>query len=181
MGDAIGHYQEAAGRTEQMASALTAEEHRTAFVADKLVPHEALVALYGQNDPVSAFQWAEQAKSRALMDLLAAGVRPRLHIDDETDARQAERLQAVREELNWLYTRLTSGETHGEATGLAAGQDTWKKIEEREREATSLWRDLQGRHAEQLSLLRVAPLTPADVQAGLPRLISSSSMHGRSS
>ena len=165
---AIAHYQEAVGRTEQMASTLTAEEHRTAFVADKLLPYEALVALYGPNDPAAAFQWAEQAKSRALMDLLAAGVRPRLHIDDETDSRQAERLQAVREELNWLYTRLTSGETRGEALEPAAGPDTWSKIEEREREATSLWRDLQGRHAEQLSLMRVAPLAAKDIQVNLP-------------
>jgi hypothetical protein len=166
---AIQHYQKAASQTEQMASALTAEEHRTAFVADKLAPYEALVTLYGSENPAAAFQWAEQAKSRALVDLLAAGVRPRLHIHDEMDVQLAERLQAAREELNWLYTRLTSGETRGEATGLAAGPDTWKKIEEREREATSLWRDLQGRHAEQFSLMRVAPLTPADVQAGLPQ------------
>jgi tetratricopeptide (TPR) repeat protein len=164
---AIEHYQKAANQTEQMASALTAEEHRTAFVADKLAPYEALVILYGAQDPAAAFQWAEQAKSRALVDLLAAGVRPRLHITDAMDAGRAERLQTVREELNWLYTRLTSGETRGEASGIAAGADTWSKIEEREREATSLWRDLQGRHAEQLSLIRVAPLTPTDVQAQL--------------
>jgi CHAT domain-containing protein len=166
---AIEHYQKAASQTEQMASALTAEEHRTAFVADKLAPYEALVTLYGSENSAAAFQWAEQAKSRALVDLLAAGVRPRLHINDAMDASRAERLQAVREELNWLYTRLTRGAAPGEAGGPAAGADTWSKIEEREREATSLWRDLQGRHAEQLSLIRVAPLTPADVQANLPQ------------
>ncbi len=166
---AIEHYQKAANQTEQMASALTAEEYRTAFVADKLAPYEALVTLYGSNDSASAFQWAEQAKSRALVDLLAAGVRPRLHITDALDASRVERLQAVREELNWLYTRLTRGETPGESSGPAASGDTWSKIEEREREVTSLWRDLQGRHADQLSLMRVAPLTPADVQAKLPQ------------
>jgi len=166
---AVEHYQKAVSQTEQMASALTAEEHRTAFVADKLAPYEALVTLYGAQNPAAAFQWAEQAKSRALVDLLAAGVRPRIHISDAMDASRAERLQAVREELNWLYTRLTRGAAPGEAGGPAAGADTWAKIEEREREATSLWRDLQGRHAEQLSLIRVAPLTPADVQAKLPQ------------
>ena len=166
---AIEYYQKAASQTEQMASALTAEEHRTAFVADKLMPYEALVILYAPHDPISAFQWAEHAKSRALVDLLAAGVRPHLHINDAIDASRVERLQVVREELNWLYTRLTRGETPSESGGLAAGTDTWSKIEEREREATSLWRDLQGRHADQLSLMRVAPLTPADVQAKLPQ------------
>jgi tetratricopeptide (TPR) repeat protein len=165
---AIEYYQKAASQTEKMASALTAEEHRTAFVADKLAPYEALVTLYASYEPAAAFQWAEQAKSRALVDLLAAGVRPRLHIDDVVDASRVERLQAVREELNWFYTRLTRGETPGESGGPAAGADIWSKIEEREREVTSLWRDLQGRHAEQLSLMRVAPITPKDVQINLP-------------
>ncbi len=165
--DAIEQYQKAASQIEKMASTLTVDEHRTAFVADKLAPYEALVTLYGSESPSAAFQWAEQAKSRALVDLLAAGVRPHLHISDTTDASRAERLQTVREELNWLYTRLTRGESPGESGGPAAGVDTWSKIEECEREATSLWRDLQSRHAEQLSLIRVAPITPIDIQGNL--------------
>ncbi len=169
IGQAIEQYQKAIDQTEQMASALTAEEHRTAFVTDKLAPYEALVILHVANDPAAAFRWAEQAKSRALVDLLAAGVRPRLHINDTADAERLERLQVIREELNWLYTRLTRGETPGETGGLAAAADTWSKIEEREREATSLWRDLQARHADQLSLIRVESLTPIDIQPKLPQ------------
>ena len=165
---AIEHYGSAASQIEQLTAGLAAEEHRTAFVADKLAPYEALVTLYAAEDPAAAFQWAEQAKSRALVDLLAAGIRPRLRIQDEMDSRRAERLQALREELNWLYTRLTRGAAPGEAGTPAAGSETWAKIQEREREVTSLWRDLQGRHAEQLSLIRVAPLTPADVSSNLP-------------
>lgn len=165
---AIEHYQKAAATIGQMTAALTAEEHRTAFVADKLASYEALVSLYAEKDPAAAFQWAEQAKSRALVDMLAAGVRPRLHIQDETDARSAERLRALREELSWLYTRLTRGATPGEAGAPAAGPETWAKIEEREREVTSLWRDLRARHPEDLSLIRSAPLSPSDIQSDLP-------------
>jgi tetratricopeptide (TPR) repeat protein len=165
---AIEHYKKAANRIEQMATALTAEEHRTAFVSNKLAPYEALVTLYGSDNPSLAFLWAEQAKSRALVDLLASGIRPRLHINDEMDASQANRLQTLREELNWLYTRLTRGAAPGESGAPAAGPEVWAKIEEREREATSLWRALQARHAEELSLIRGAPLTPTDVQTVLP-------------
>jgi CHAT domain-containing protein/tetratricopeptide (TPR) repeat protein len=165
---AIEHYQRAAGWIEQIASTLTAEEHRTAYVTDKLAPYEALVALYGTEDPALAFQWAEQAKSRALVDMLAAGVTPRLHLGDGADAQLLERLQVIRAELNWFYTRLTRGVAPGETGAPAAGPDTWHKIHEAEREATSLWRDLQGRHAEQLSLISVAPLNLADLQANLP-------------
>jgi len=166
--EAIEHYRKAAHQTENMMAALTAEEHRTAYIANKLEPYEALVSLYALRDPQLAFQWAEQAKSRALVDLLAAGIHPRLHIEDEMDARHAERLQALREELNWLYTRLTHGEPLADFTGPAADSDTWAKIQEREKEASSLWRSLQSRHAEELSLLREAPLSALEVQTRIP-------------
>lgn len=165
---AIEHYQTAAGQIEQMAATLTAEEHRTAYVTDKLAPYEALVALYAPDDPAEAFQWAERAKSRALVDMLAAGIRPRLKPDDGVSADPIKRLQEVREELNWLYTRLTRGTTDDQPGIPAAGPNIWVKIQELEREATSLWRELQGRHAEELSLIRVAPLALADVQSQLP-------------
>ncbi len=168
LSEAIEHYRLAASQTEKMMVALTAEEHRTAYIADKLQPYEALVRLYASNDPQLAFQWAEQAKSRALVDLLAAGVRPRLRIQDEMDADNAKRLQLLREELNWLYTRLTRGEAPGDPSGPAAGPETWAKIQEREKEASALWRSLQARHAEELSLLREAPLSASEIQARLP-------------
>lgn len=165
---AISHYQQAAARIEQITSTLAADEQRTAFVADKLAPYEALATLYAADNPITAFSWAEQAKSRALVDLLAAGVRPRIHINNEMDAQRAERLQALRDELNWLYTRLTRGVAPGETGAPAAAPDTWAKIEEREQEATSIWRALQGRHAEELSLIRTEPLKPSDIQPQLP-------------
>jgi CHAT domain-containing protein len=158
----------AAKQTEKMMVALTAEEHRTAYIADKLQPYEALVALYARNDSQQAFQWAEQAKSRALVDLLAAGIRPRLHIQDEMDARNADRLQNLREELNWLYNRLTRGEAPGDPSAPAASAETWAKIQSREKEVSALWRSLQARHAEELSLLRETPLSASEVQSKLP-------------
>lgn len=168
LGEAIEHYRLAASQTENMMVALTGEEHRTAYIANKLQPYEALAALYAASDPALAFQWAEQAKSRALVDLLAAGIRPRLRIQDEMDARHAERLQALREELSWLYTRLTRGESPENSSGPVATPETWSKIQEREKEATALWRSLQARHVEELSLLRETPLAVAEIQAGIP-------------
>ena len=167
MGDisqAIEHYKKAAARIEQMTASFTADEHRTAFVTDKLAPYEALVTLYATEDPAIAFTWAEQAKSRALVNLLAGGIHPKLHINDEMDAKRAARLQEIREELNWLYTRLMRGGDASETGAPAAVSETWTKIEEREQEATSILRNLQGRHVEQLSLIREMPLTPSDLQ-----------------
>lgn len=165
---AIEHYKKAATRIEQMTASFTADEHRTAFVTDKLAPYEALVTLYATEDPSLSFTWAEQAKSRALVNLLAGGVHPKNHIADEMDAKRAERLQEIRDELNWLYTRLTRGGDASETGAPAPASETWIKIEEREQEATSLWRSLHGRHSEELSLIREMPLTPSDIQAQLP-------------
>lgn len=167
MGDvpqAIEHYKKAAARIEQMTASFTADEHRTAFVTDKLAPYESLVTLYAAEDPFLAFTWAEQAKSRALVNLLAGGIHPKLHILDEMDAKRAARLQEIRGELNWLYTRLTRGGDASETVAPAAASETWTKIEEREAEATSILRNLQGRHVEELSLIREMPLTPSDIQ-----------------
>jgi tetratricopeptide (TPR) repeat protein len=166
---ALEHYKNAVAAIEQMTAALTADELRTAFVADKMAPYEALVIHYASSDPPLAFRWAEQAKSRALLNLLSAGIRPKLRIGDEMDARQVKRLEAIREELNWLYARLTRGVAPGESGAPAAVPETWAKISEREQEATSIWRSLQGRHAEGLSLIRETPLEPSDIQSILPQ------------
>ena len=165
---ALENYRRAAELAEHMAVTIPAEEQRTAFVADKQIPYEGLVNLMSSTAPDVAFGWAERAKSRALVDLLAAGVRPRLRVTDEVDARRADRLRTVREELNWLYSRLTRGAAPGEAGVPAAGPDVWNKIQVREQEATALWHDLQAKHAEGLSLEQVTQLPVADIQAGLP-------------
>jgi CHAT domain-containing protein/tetratricopeptide (TPR) repeat protein len=164
---ALENYQRAAELAERMAATIPAEEQRTAFVADKQIPYEGLVKLTAAN-PVVAFGWAERAKSRALIDLLAAGVRPRLRVSDAVDAQRADRLLALREELNWLYSRLTRGAAPGEAGVPEAGPEVWGKIQAREQEVTALWHDLQAKHAEDLSLERVTHLPVAAIQASLP-------------
>jgi CHAT domain-containing protein/tetratricopeptide (TPR) repeat protein len=166
-GEAIWHYQFAVERMEQMVASLAAEEHRTAFLADKLASYEALVALTAANDAETAYTWAERAKSRALVDLLAAGVRPQLRVADEVDAQRASQLQALREELNWLYTRITRGSDLDAAPLSLAGPEIWRKIQQSEREVTTLWRALQAKHAEHLSLQRVAAFDAAHIRRRL--------------
>ena len=171
---ALPYYRRAVEELESIVTSLAADEHRTAFVADKLAPYEALALLTAPGDNAESFGWAERAKSRALVDLLAAAVRPRLRLADpstssgQADARRAEELQAVRDELNWLYSRLTSGDKPGEAGPPPAGLEVRHKIAEGERKAMSLWRDLQAKHAEPLSLQRVTAVSAEEAQAGLP-------------
>lgn len=165
---ALPYYRRAVEELETIVASLAADEHRTAFVADKLAPYEALALLTAPGDSAKSFGWAERAKSRALVDLLAAAVRPRLRLADAVDARRAEELQSVRDELNWLYSRITGGDKPGEAGPPPAGPEVHRKIVERERQAVSLWRDLQAKHAEHLSLQRVTAVSAEEAQADLP-------------
>lgn len=166
--EAAWHYRFAIERMEQMVTLLAAEEHRTAYVADKLAPYEALVELTASEDAEAAFGWAERAKSRSLVDLLAAVIRPRLRVADEVDLQRARQLQSRREELNWLYSRVTRGPTLDVSDDIPlANPDAWQRIQDVERDVTTLWRALQARHAEHLSLQRVAPMTVAEIQQHL--------------
>ncbi|MFZ6029085.1 MAG: CHAT domain-containing protein [Chloroflexota bacterium] len=168
--EAAWHYQFAIERMEQVVTLLAADEHRTAYLADKLASYEALVTLTAHEDASVAYGWAERAKSRSLVDLLAAGVRPQLHVRDrdDVDAQRAYDLQALREELNWLYSRVTRGPALDNPDDLpVAGPDVWDRIQDIERQVTTIWRALQARHAEHLSLQRVAHLTVEEVQQGL--------------
>lgn len=165
---AIHHYQCAAEQIESIATTLAAEEHRTAFVGDKLAPYESLVTLLATRDATQALVWAERSKSRALVDLLARKVRPRLRAAEGVDARRAERLQDLRDELNWLYTRITRLAAPNESGPPVAGPELWPKIREREQQVAALWRELQAKYAEPLSLQRVAPPIPAEIQKQLP-------------
>lgn len=164
---AATYYQRAAEELERVVANIAADEHRAAFVADKLTPYEALVHLKAPHDAREAFHWAERAKSRAMVDALAAGVRPRLHVADAMDARRVEELQSIRDELHWHYTRLTRGGELGEAGPPAASPDVHAKIIERERRAMGLWRALQARHAGLASLQRVTATPAEEIQAAL--------------
>lgn len=162
-------YRRATEVVERMAVTLPVEEHRMAFISDKMAPYEGLVfLLLSQKNAVEAFSWVERAKSRALLEHLTAEVRPRSFIQDAADRQRFERLHALRQELNWLYTRLLGGNgPRGEIRSFDP-EVIWKEIQTREHEIAELWRALDTRYTEPLSLQRVIPLSPPQVQSALP-------------
>lgn len=167
--EAIQHYQLAVEQLESMAAAISAEEHRTAFVTDKTAPYEALVSLLASEDAAQALAWAERAKSRALVDLLAGRIRPQLQAEDTVDAARVASLQTLREELNWMYSRLTHVAIPDDSGPPIAGPEIWPRIREKEGQVMALWHDLQAKHAESLSLEHVSPPAPNEIQQALPQ------------
>ena len=97
-------YRRAREATERLRGSLRGEELKIAFFENKLAVYENLVelAMRRQNGMSEAFSCVQQAKSRALADIL----RHPLHAAPDTDAGQSELVRSIRnlrEELNWYY------------------------------------------------------------------------------
>src|SRR4029077_4897525 len=97
-------YRRAREAVEHVRGKLRGEELKIAFFQNKLEVYENLVdlCLRRPNSFEEAFGYIEQAKSRALMDLLMQSV----HVPRAADSGQSELVRSIRnlrEELNWYY------------------------------------------------------------------------------
>lgn len=119
--DAKKHFENAVDYVESLRAPLPAEEFRMAFLADKLAPYENLAKIAIQeNELERAFMYLEKARSRSLGENL-------VHIDQansKVSSKLAEKHSKLREELNWIYSRLDrveateSGKLSAEARNL---------------------------------------------------------------
>jgi CHAT domain-containing protein len=84
-----------------------AAELRTNFLADKLEVYQDAIALSLRLSRADqAFAYLERAKSRALVDYLAGNPEVRLRGHDARSQGLLDELVRLREEHNWLYSRL---------------------------------------------------------------------------
>jgi CHAT domain-containing protein len=102
--EAYQSYRRAREAIEQVRGKLRGEELKIAFFQNKLEVYENLVdlCLRRPDSFEEAFSYVEQAKSRALMDLLSQSV----HVATAADPGQSELVRSIRnlrEELNWYY------------------------------------------------------------------------------
>jgi CHAT domain-containing protein len=108
-------YREAADALERVRAELQPEELRISLISDKTDLYQELVLLcLERSETAEALQHAERAKSRAFAERLAASIDPTRHGIDAnllgtTDASVLERMRELRNELVWLYSRLSDG------------------------------------------------------------------------
>jgi tetratricopeptide (TPR) repeat protein len=115
-------FESAIAATESARAPLPGEEFRMAFLAKSLEPYENLTRLHlAQGDFEKAFISVERARSRTLLD--AVGSRKPEHKNNASTK--------LREELNWLYSRLARAENE-ETSSLQS------KIREREKKLSTL-------------------------------------------
>jgi tetratricopeptide (TPR) repeat protein len=109
---AYAAYWSAAEALERVRSELRPEELRVALVSDKTDVYQQLVLLTLERGAIDeALHHAERAKSRAFTERLSGSVD--MPVDPQvigtTDAAVLDRMRRLRDELVWLYSRLTEG------------------------------------------------------------------------
>lgn len=154
---------------EDLRAPLPAEEFRTAFFADKLIPYNELVRLCLKDESSDraseALCYVERARSRALLDNLGGALRLRAQPRDPFEAELLARLEELREELNWFYSRINrppESDSKGSAPLMTSLHEA---VREREGETLEIMRQLQQRN--QSILTRVQTLDIAELQRKL--------------
>ncbi len=132
------HFKRAIERLEGVRASLRVDEFKSAYLGDKLEVYGDLVdLLLDTQRPREAFEYAERAKSRALVDLLArGGESPRLATDPEVLRLQQE-LARARHELNQHFLAVEAES----AAGIRSSN--WEKMVALEERVTQLIRELE--------------------------------------
>jgi tetratricopeptide (TPR) repeat protein len=141
--DAMDDLRAAVDQVERVRGALQAEQFRTAFLGGRLAIYEdaTIVALDrgGPEAVADAFCLVEQAKGRALLDLVGgaldlAGAAELAELEDAGPAESAllGELARLRAELNWHYSHRDDGDGDGEQPGqsVAERREAIRRLEE---------------------------------------------------
>jgi CHAT domain-containing protein len=130
------HFKKAVKLIETLRAPLAAEEFRMAFLADKLVPFENLAKIYlAENKFEDAFLMIEKARARSLAETLGGDLKT--FENAKVSARLKTKLVALREELNWFYSRLNRAE-ESEFAGLQ------KEAKKREKQISGVMRQIES-------------------------------------
>jgi CHAT domain-containing protein/tetratricopeptide (TPR) repeat protein len=129
-------FRRAIASIEEVRAPLPAEEFRTAFLANKLIPYTELVRLClldGNPSRVAeALSYIERARSRALMDLLGGAMPVSPKPRDPFEAALYARLDMLREELNWFYSQINLPDSDIYLRGAETMIEFYSDVRERE-------------------------------------------------
>ena len=149
--DALTEYDRAVEELEQLRGRLMVE-FRADFVEDKQVVYEDMVGLcLDLNQPLQGLKYAERAKSRALLDLLAYRLDLGIQAKGETDRPLVEELTHLRTERDRLYRRWESDRdlmARGQTSSNGNQQQAQQDVLALEKQITKLWHKLLVRNAD---------------------------------
>ena len=138
---AESRFREVIDHLEQVRASLSVDDFKSAYLEDKLAVYGDLVSLLiDQQRTKEALDFAERAKSRALLDQLSRNLETDDAAADPEIVRLEERLSQVRRDLNASFMR---SEVEREATSTRGA--SLDRVLELEREVTELIRELERR------------------------------------
>ena len=161
-------------------------EFRVGFLEDKQTIYEDAVGLcLDLNQPLQGLEYAERAKSRALLDLLAYRLDLSIRARETTDLPLVEELMRLRAERDRLYRRWESDGESGERGWTSLEGDRQRAQQDvlaLERQITELWHRLLIRNADYareaaLWTVRTEPVQPYLTPDTL--LVEYFSVHGK--
>jgi CHAT domain-containing protein len=131
---------------EELRAPLPAEEFRTAYFSDKLVPYNAMFRLCLQDErdrTAEALGFVEQARGRALADAVGGSLKTNIAARDQFEADLLAQLEDRRRELNYFYHQLNRGGR--DAGGSESAATLQQALRVRERKTLETMRQLEHR------------------------------------
>jgi CHAT domain-containing protein len=153
---------------EDLRAPLPAEEFRTAFFTDKLIPYNELVRIClndGRDRAGEALSLTERARSRALADILGGTLKLRMHARDAFESGLLARLEELREEINWFYSLINRTPASDSTHTHSAMPSLHEAVRQRESETLEIMRQLQQRN--QSIFIQAQTLDVEKLQRGL--------------
>lgn len=163
---AIEAYRRAIEALERFRGGVPPDEYMSSFLAGRAALYEEIVdVLVSAGDSTVAFGYAERAKSRALVDLLA-GRHDRGALEHAATP-SARRVRYLRERLNAVYQQLLRREGDGDVRSSRFLAETRDRAREIEHEIATLFRRRRVEDRAAASLDAVDAPDVADVRASL--------------
>jgi CHAT domain-containing protein/tetratricopeptide (TPR) repeat protein len=156
-GAAEKHFKDAVKLIEELRAPLPAEEFRTAFFSDKLVPYNELVKLclaHGKDRLTEAFIYVERARSRALVDALGGTVSLEVEPGDAFEANLLKRIEELRHQLSYFYNQINQPVQQGLSRSKDQMTALHEEVQGRETKIGQLNRQLQHRDSGSSSELQ---------------------------
>jgi CHAT domain-containing protein len=167
--EAYQSYRRAREAIEQVRGKLRGEELKIAFFQNKLEVYENLVdlCLRRPDSLEEAFGYIEQAKSRALMDLLSQSV----HVPTAADPGQSELVRSIRnfrEELNWYYNLIEREQLRPEERSQERIKQLEQQARAREADLMRALKEATVAEAHQAGLEVASTISQEQIRAALP-------------
>ena len=167
--EAYALLQTAQRHLESLRGSMQGQELKIAFMKNRLAVYEQLVelSLAGESSREQAFQYIEQSKSRALIDLMFQSA-PALPPQDAGQSSLAQNIRELREELNWYYHRIEQEQLRQQDRSPERIQQLQQQLRQREETFIRVLRELPSEEAEAAGLQAPRPMELDEIRGALP-------------